>query len=130
MPTITLLYAGILGIISLVLAMGAASARGPAGVSIGTGDDPKLLVANRRHGNFIEWVPMALLLMALLEANGVGATATHVFGIVLTIARICHPLGLDTEKMTHPLRFVGAAGTFLLTAVMSVWAIVLFFTMP
>lgn len=127
MPTITVLYAGILGLISLVLAFGVGSKRGAAGISVGLGDDQDLLVANRRHGNFTEYVPLALILMALLEMNGVGATTTHIFGAVLVIARICHPIGLRANVMTHPLRFIGAAGTFLLTVVMSIWAIVIFF---
>ena len=127
MFTTTLLYAGILGIISLVLAAAVGGKRGSSGVSVGVGEDQDLLVATRRHGNFIEYVPLALILMALLEANGVSTLTIHVFGVVLTIARICHPLGLSADNMSSPLRAVGAAGTFLLTAVMSVWAIVAFF---
>lgn len=127
MPTVTMLYAGILGIISIILAAGAGMKRGPAGVSVGTGDDPELLVANRRHGNFIEYVPLALILMGLLEMHGVGATTTHIFGAVLVIARICHPLGLKADVMTTPLRAIGAGATLLVTVVMSVWAIVAYF---
>ena len=127
MFTTTLLYAGILGIISLVLAAAVGGKRGSSGVSVGVGEDQDLLVATRRHGNFIEYVPLALILMALLEANGVSTLTIHVFGVVLTIARICHPLGLSADNMSSPLRAAGAAGTFLLTAVMSVWAIVAFF---
>lgn len=124
MPTITLLYAGLLGILSLILAAAVGRRRGAAGISIGLGDDAALLVANRRHGNFVEFVPMALILMALLEMNGVGAMTLHVFGLVLTVARICHPLGLHSDTMSTPLRAIGAGATFLLTAVMSIWAVV------
>ena len=127
MPTVTLLYAGILGIISIILAFGVGAKRGSTGVSIGTGDDAELLVANRRHGNFIEYVPLALILMALLEMNGVGAITIHAFGAVLVVSRICHPLGLRADVMTTPLRAIGAGGTILVTVVMSVWAIVAFF---
>lgn len=127
MATITLLYAGILGLISIVLAFGVGSQRGATGVSIGLSDSDELLVANRRHGNFTEYVPLALILMGLLEMNGVGGMTIHVFGAVLVICRICHPLGLRTDVMTHPLRAIGAGGTALLTVVMSIWAIVAFF---
>ena len=127
MATITLLYAGILGLISIVLAFGVGSQRGATGVSIGLGDSEELLVANRRHGNFTEYVPLALILMGLLEMNGVSNMTIHIFGAILVISRICHPLGLRADVMTHPLRAVGAGGTALLTVVMSVWAIVMFF---
>ena len=127
MFTTTLLYAGILGIISLALSAAVGGKRGSTGVSVGVGDDKDLLVATRRHANFVEYVPLALILMALLEANGVSTLTIHIFGVALTVARICHPLGLSADNMSSPLRFIGAAGTFLLTAVMSVWAIVVFF---
>ncbi len=127
MSAITLLYAGILGLISIVLAVGVGNQRGKSGISIGLGDSDELLVASRRHGNFTEFVPLALILMGLLEMNGVGAMTTHIFGATLVIARICHPLGLRKDVMTHPLRAIGAGGTILLTVVMSIWAIVLFF---
>jgi uncharacterized membrane protein YecN with MAPEG domain len=127
MPTITLLYAGILGIISIILAAGVGRSRGAAGISIGLGDDQALLVANRRHGNFVEYVPLALILMGLLEANGVDAAATHSFGVVLTLSRIAHPIGLRADTMSHPLRAIGAIGTIGVMLVMSIWAIVLFF---
>ena len=127
MPTITMLYAGILGLISIILAFGVGRTRGSTGISIGLGDSEELLVANRRHGNFVEFVPMALILMALLEMNGVASTASHAFGVVLVISRICHPLGLKVGVTTHPLRAVGAIGTVLVTVVLSVWSIVAFF---
>jgi len=128
MTIITLLYAGILGIISIVLAFGVGSQRGATGISVGLGDSEELLVANRRHGNFVEYVPLALILMGLLEFNGVSAMTIHIFGSILVIARICHPLGLRVDVATTPLRAIGAGGTALLTVVMSVWAIVTFFS--
>ena len=127
MPTTTLLYAGILGIISLALAGAVGRRRGASGISVGLGEDQDLLVANRRHGNFVEYVPMAQILKGLLEANGIGATTVHVFGIVLTLARICHPIGLRADKMSSPLRIIGTGGTFLVTAVMSAWAVIAYF---
>jgi len=127
MLNITMLYAGILGVISILLAFGVGRQRGKTGISVGTGDSAELFIANRRHGNFVEFVPLALILMALLEFNGVGATATHSFGAVLVISRICHPLGMKAGVDTHPLRAVGAIGTVLLTLVLSIWAIAAFF---
>ena len=126
MPTITLLFAGVLGLISIWLAVGVGRARGQHEVNIGDGGSPEMLEAIRRHANFTEFVPLALILMGLLEMNGVHTYAVYSFGAVLTIARICHPLGLGEGKPL-PLRAAGAGLTILLTLVMSIWAIVVYF---
>ncbi len=127
MATITLLYAGILGIISIALAFAVGSQRGKTKISVGTGQSDVLFIATRRHGNFVEYVPLALILMALLELNGLNPIAIHSFGALLVISRICHPLGLKVGTTSHPLRAIGTLGTVVVTVVMSVWAIVAFF---
>ncbi|NKB99173.1 MAG: hypothetical protein GKR90_11865 [Pseudomonadales bacterium] len=127
MPTITLLYAGILGLMSIALSAFPGSMRGKVGVSVGDGGNPELLLAIRRHGNFTEFVPMAIILMALLELNGLGTLTMHIFGGVLVLARILHATGLKLDDITTLGRGLGAGGTALLTVVMSIWAITEFF---
>ena len=127
MPVITALYAGILGLMSIVLALGAGSLRGKLKVSIGDGGHPELLLAMRRHGNFVEFVPLALILIGLLEMNGVGATAIHALGAALVLARVCHATGLKADTLAGPTRAIGAVGTMLVVVVASVWAITLSF---
>lgn len=127
MPTITLLYAGILGIMSIALSLFPGSIRSKAGVSVGDGGNQELLLAIRRHGNFVEYVPIALILMALLELNGLGNLTMHIFGGVLVVARILHATGLKLDNPSTLGRGLGAGGTVLLTIVMSIWAIVEYF---
>lgn len=127
MPTITLLYAGLLGLMNIGVAFPAGRLRGKTGVSVGDGGNADLLVAMRRHGNFSEFVPLALILIGLLEMNGVSATAIYTFGALLVVFRLCHAFGLKADSISDPLRGIGAGGTALLTAVMSIWAIVAFF---
>jgi uncharacterized membrane protein YecN with MAPEG domain len=127
MPAITLLYAGLLALMAIGLAAIPGSMRGKLGVSVGDGGNPELLLAMRRHGNFVESVPLAIILMGLLEMNGLGSTTLHVFGVVLIAARICHAVGLKGDTITNALRGIGAGATALLTAVMAIWGIVLFF---
>ena len=97
MPTVTLLWAGVLGIMSIAVAFPVGSLRGKLGVSIGDGGDQNLLLALRRHGNFTEFVPLALILMGLLEMNGLSAMTMHIFGAILVVARICHAIGLESR---------------------------------
>lgn len=126
MPVITLLYAGLLGLVSLWLSYQAGSLRGKTGISIGDGGNTDMLLAMRRHANFVEYVPLLLILIGLLEFNGVGALTIHIMGIALVICRIAHAIGLQADTMQGIGRLVGAAGTAILTLVASVWAIVIF----
>ena len=124
MPDITLLYAGLLGLIWMALSFRAGSLRGKTGISIGDGGNPQLLLEMRRQANFVEAVPLLLLIIALLEMNGVGAYVIHAMGAALVIARVAHPMGLQADTMSGLGRVVGAMLTALLMLVASVWAIV------
>lgn len=124
---ITALYAGILAIIGLFLAMRVGGERVRTKVSLGTGDDLALLEAVRRHANFIENVPLALVLFALLELNGASGTALHVLGASLVVARLAHPVGLHMNQMMHKMRMVGSLGTTLVILAAAVMAILQYF---
>jgi uncharacterized membrane protein YecN with MAPEG domain len=114
---ITALYAALQGILALALQVPIGRLRGQTKASIGDGGSPALAVAIRRHANWTEHVPFALLLLALLELNGASAALLHGLGAVLLVSRIAHPLGLDATVMSRPLRFVGALGTLLVVVV-------------
>lgn len=126
MPMTLAPYAGMLGLISIVLAALAGRQRGSTKISVGDGGDPGLLLAMRRHANFVEYVPLALVLIALVEMGGASPLAIHLLGGGLVVSRICHAIGLDVEMAQRPARVIGAVGTMLITVVASVWAIVSF----
>jgi len=114
---ITAVYAALQALIGFALSMPIGPLRGKLGVSIGDGGNAELLLRMRRHGNWAENVPLALLLMGLLELNGAGATLLHVLGATLLIARIAHPIGLKPDSVNTPLRIGGAVLTGLVTVV-------------
>jgi uncharacterized membrane protein YecN with MAPEG domain len=89
-------------------------------VSLHAGQHPDLEVAIRRHANWTEHVPFALLLIGLLELNGGSAALLHGLGVGLLVARVAHPFGLKHDVMRVPLRVVGAVGTILVTLVAAV----------
>lgn len=126
LPIITGFYAGILALIFGYLGFRVGPLRSRLGISMLDGGDKQLALEMRRHGNFAEHVPLALLLMAIIEVNGAAPGALHGMGVVLVAARIVHPIGLEWDKVTNPLRGIGAGGTGLVTAVAGVWAIVQF----
>lgn len=128
MPHITILYAGLLGLLSLVLSALSGLLRGKVGASIGDGGSKEMLLSMRRHTNFVEYVPLALLLIALLEMNGVSSTAIHILGAALVVCRIAHAVGIRADTMNTVGRFIGHAGTFFITLIASVWAVVVYFS--
>ena len=126
MPSITALYAGLLGLMSVVIGFAVGRYRGPDGVSIGDGGRPEILVGMRRHANFVEWTPMAVILIGLLEMNRVDDTTLHAMGAVLVVARAAHAFGMQADGSNQIFRAIGAIGTVLLTVVASIWAITVF----
>src|SRR5882762_6292304 len=105
MPTITALYAGILGLVSMVIAFKAGRLRGKKKIPLGDGGDRELLLAMRRQSNFVEYVPLALILIGLLELNHVQPTALHALGAALVVARVSHAAGMKIDTMKVPARF-------------------------
>ena len=110
--SITAPYAALLGILYVVLAGLVGRARSHGGPSIGAGG-PELLVADRRHMNFVENVPLALLLIALVEASGVTKGWVHALCIALVVARVVHPFGINPASAKELARGIGAGLTFL-----------------
>ncbi len=114
---ITALYAGLLGVFALYLSFQAGSFRGKSGVSILHGDPVNWELAEkvRRHQNFLEYVPMIVILMAAIELNSGSGMILHIIGVLLIISRIAHAIGLKHDNMGHPGRIIGAGGSALIT---------------
>jgi uncharacterized protein len=118
----TALYALPLGVIYLALWMGVAKVRAEKKVSIGDNGDMAILLPVRRHGNFVEWVPMVLIMMMLAEGLGAPAFYLHISGALLLLGRLLHPIGLKIDNAAHPLRYIGnsASGLALINAMVCV----------
>jgi len=116
---ITLMYASFLAIFALVLSFKAGSARGQSGLSVMFGEpaNMELVQKVRVHQNFLEYVPIFLILFAAIEANGGSSMFLYVVGDLMIIARIAHAIGLKHNNMAHKGRLIGAGGTALLTLV-------------
>ena len=63
-------------------------------VGIGDGGDRDLKRAIRVHGNWVEWVPLSLLLLLVADLRGTPETWIAGLGGTLLVARLGHVLGL------------------------------------
>ena len=116
---ITGLYAAIAALLVLLLAARVSLARRTARVGFGDGGNTRLARRIRVHANAVEYLPLALLLLLLLELNQTQPLLLHVFGCVLIIARLVHAIGLSTATGLGLARGAGFALTLLVIAVMA-----------
>ena len=93
---ITATYAGLLGLAYIELSMNVIRTRRAAQVSLGSGGNELLERRMRANGNFAEYVPLALLLIAFLEAGGQAAWLIHSLGIALLLGRLLHGYALSS----------------------------------
>ncbi len=115
---VTPLYAGILALWFVALSLRVIQKRKV--VSLGDGGDNELLRRIRGHGNFAEYVPLILLMMAFLELSRFSLYLVHALGIVLVIARLLHGIALSYTTHFKFGRFWGALLTLVLLLVCGV----------
>jgi uncharacterized membrane protein YecN with MAPEG domain len=120
----TLLYGGANAFLTALLGFNVSRMRGRDKVFLGDAPSAEMNRAIRAHGNNTEWVPLAIVLLLLLELSGVSATALHAFGGGLLFARVAHAHGAYTKA---PTTVVGALLTYLITFGMAGYAIYLHF---
>ena len=118
---ITALYAGLFGLIIVAMAIRVVVIRAKTKISYMEGGNDTLARAMRVHGNCVEYVPMALILMGLMELNGAPVWAIHTAGVVLLLARAAHAHALYTGAF--PTRVIGTTGSWFVIAAAAAWAI-------
>ena len=120
---ITVFYAGLLALWFLVLSARVVRRR-QSGISLGDGGDPAMLRLMRGHANFGEYVPLILLLMALLEFGRASIYVLHALGITLLVGRLLHGYALSFTQHFKFGRFWGAALTFLVLGISAILCVV------
>ena len=86
------LYAALLGFILLALSARVIVYRRSHKISLGDTGDKALLKRMRAQSNFVEYAPMGLILLVLVELTGAPAIAVHVLGLMLVAGRAMHNL--------------------------------------
>jgi uncharacterized membrane protein YecN with MAPEG domain len=114
---ITAFYAALLAGLFLFLSVRVIGWRRERRVEFGHGEDFELLRRMRVHANFAEYVPFALLLMALAESMAPPNLLLHASGIVLVAGRIIHAYGVSQSPPMMRLRTYGMAMTIAAIAI-------------
>ena len=116
--TLTALYAGLAGLMYLYMSIYVIKQRLNIGQGLGDGGDDTLNRRIRAHGNFNEYAPLTLVLIAGFEAQGAPALLVHLAGIVLIVSRGLHAYGMQGGDQEWGRKY-GILSTFALLLVLS-----------
>src|SRR4051812_28894833 len=116
----TAIYAALLGLVLLALTLNVVRVRRARRVGIGHGEHEDLHRAIRAHGNFVEYVPMALILILSVELLAYRAWVVHALGVALVVGRLVHGYALARFAGQSAGRSFGIGLTWLVIFIASV----------
>lgn len=118
--TITTFYASLLTLLYIGLSINIIRLRFKLRVGLGDGGKEPLIKAIRIHGNFAEYMPLALILLAGFELSGADSFWVHGFGAVLFVGRVLHAIGLTHSVGTSKPRAFGILSMFIVLIMLAV----------
>ena len=110
---VSTIYIGVNALLTLALAVLVVRARVQTKTDIGDAGNPHMIKAQRAHANNVEYVPMALIVMASAEMAYAPVWLLHALGIGLTVGRIAHAVGLYQSTGASAGRLIGTLLTWL-----------------
>ena len=106
--TVTMITAGILALLLLFLAGYVIAGRVKFKIDLGDGGNEAMRQRIRAQANFVEYVPVALILMMLVETGSIGPRWLIIaLGATLVIARLWHAQGILSKPGVSAGRFMG-----------------------
>lgn len=120
---VTLVTAGLCGLLYFLLSFRVVQVRRAAGVALGDGGDGELLQRIRAHANFAEYVPFCLVLIFSIENSlAVSPPWLWVAGLALVVIRAMHAVGM-ARGGGNGWRVIGTAGTWTIMVGLSLAAL-------
>ena len=125
---ITALYAAIMGLFVIYMAKRVTDVRQSLKGPPNDEQQKQLNVEIRAHGNAVEYIPIALILLGLAEMNGWNLYWIHGLGAMFVLARFSHAYGFTKSggKLSK-FRFHGILFSWLAIVTLSVLNIVSYF---
>jgi uncharacterized membrane protein YecN with MAPEG domain len=117
---VTPLYAGLLALWFLVLSVRVVQGRGEFSIHLGDGGHVAMTRRIRGHANFAEYVPLSLLLIAILELSHFSIYLIHALGLALLVARLLHGYAFAFTEQFKFGRMIGTLLSFLVLLVAAV----------
>ncbi len=122
--TASLITAGLLGLILLFLSGYIIAGRVKFKINSGDGGDESMRQRIRAQANFVEYVPLAMILVMLVEWTRIGpGWLAGAMGATLVVARLWHAQGLLSNSGVSAGRFMGTNLTGLVILVGAVAAL-------
>jgi len=118
--TITAFYGSLLALLFIALSFNVIRLRFKLKVGVGDGGERSLTKAIRIHGNFAEYMPLALILLAGYELSGADSLWLHILGSVLFISRVLHAIGLSKSIGTSKARVLGTLAMFIVLLLLAI----------
>ena len=110
--TVVPIFSSFFAVLFVLLSINVIKERRKHKVGIGTGRNKSVERAMRVHANFAEYVPFALLLIALLELNEANSFLLVGLCSVLLVGRLVHAFGVSMENERFVYRVSGMVMTF------------------
>ena len=112
MLIVTSIITAVLTIIFVKLSFAVIGLRRKNQVGLGSGGHEGLERAIRAQGNFAEYVPFGLFLIAALELNGAPSALVAFLGLILVVGRFLHAKGINEPPPNFTNRVRGMKLTF------------------
>ncbi|WP_070968959.1 MAPEG family protein [Vibrio sonorensis] len=112
---VTALYAVVLAGLLLFLAIQVIFQRRKAKVKYSDGGVEALAIARSAHGNAVDYIPIVLILMALVEYNGAPLWFVHLIGGLFVISRVMHARAILNERLSYRVKSMKLTFTCLVT---------------
>ncbi len=122
---ITALLAGVFAIVFVPMTVSIGVRKSQVGVMFGDGGDDVLFRRIRAHANFLEYVPLTLILMAVAEMNHASALFLYITGAVFFVARMAHYYVLNYRD-SPSLRKATMLGTMGAILSFAIWLLLYF----
>ena len=119
---VTLVTAGGLALINFWLGMRIGQVRRTTKIGVGDGGHEPLVRRMRAQANFIEYAPLVLVLVGLVELNTGSTVWLWIVASAFLIARVLHGFGMDGWSLG---RGVGTGVTMLVMVGLGLYAIAL-----
>jgi len=115
---ITTFYACLCTVLIIYLAFQVINARRKHKVAYGDGGVDELAQRRGAHENATQYIPIALILLFLLEHNNGSVWLVHAGGLLLVASRAIHAFGMLSPDMK--MRVLGMQTTFAALALLAI----------